>query len=70
MYPGRISAMPDHTRPQGDADTSQTPSGGSIPMPDLDSAELYLNREINWLEFNARVLEETLNPDHPLLWIN
>ncbi len=34
---------------------------------DLKSPELYLNRELSWLEFNDRVLREGLSDDVPLL---
>ncbi len=34
---------------------------------DLDSPELYLNRELTWLEFNRRVLHEGQDERNPLL---
>jgi len=34
---------------------------------DLDDASLYINRELSWLAFNARVLDQAASGDWPLL---
>ena len=39
----------------------------SPPAPELDSPELYSNRELSWLQFNERVLELAEDTSLPLL---
>ncbi len=71
------SSAPDHgwAAPMSQAPASgpapvNSPLPGALPSteaPDLRSEALYLNRELSWLEFNARVLAEAESESVPLL---
>src|SRR6516165_7095474 len=43
------------------------PATDVTPSLPLDDPSLYINRELSWLEFNRRVLEEAQDPQVPLL---
>jgi polyphosphate kinase len=47
--------------------TEVSPIGSSAPEDRLKDRSLYFNREISWLAFNRRVLEEGLDTGWPLL---
>lgn len=46
---------------------ARKPESVSTPTMALDDPALYINRELSWLAFNRRVLEEALDPTVPLL---
>jgi polyphosphate kinase len=46
---------------------AEAPSVQSEPSELLGSPARFINREVSWIEFNRRVLEEAENPAHPVL---
>lgn len=50
-----------------DVDESRQTDNGHQPPLDLKNPDYYFNRELSWLEFNRRVLEEAQDSEQPLL---
>src|SRR5580698_5224485 len=47
--------------------TQPHPKRATVPVATLDDPSLYISRELSWVEFNDRVLEEALDARNPLL---
>jgi len=57
--------LPIGTSREGSLGVARPIEGAGVEL--METPERYLNRELSWLDFNARVLELADNPDVPLL---
>ncbi|MDQ6624373.1 MAG: hypothetical protein M3Y86_12930 [Verrucomicrobiota bacterium] len=62
-----MPAQPQSAAPDDPTNIVALPAAGTPEQSRFSAAENFINRELSWLEFNRRVLEEAQDPTQPLI---